>query len=79
MQILKFRTNIANQDYTEELTQSLNQVTGLSKWEVDSESEDNILSVSGEKLNPQDIEDAIQKAGFKAELLRVLGITGEGL
>lgn len=79
MKILKFKTNIATPDQITLVTPILDEIEGISKWEIDPKTEDNILSVSGEYLNPQIVENAIQKAGFKVEVLRILGISGEGL
>ncbi|QMU26616.1 copper chaperone (plasmid) [Adhaeribacter radiodurans] len=79
MKILKFKTNISTQEQIALITPILDQVEGISKWDIDPDSNDNILSVSGENLNPQKVENVIQKAGFKVEVLRILGIAGESL
>ncbi|QNF31321.1 copper chaperone (plasmid) [Adhaeribacter swui] len=79
MEILKFKTNIKSFEQVAQVTPMLNQLQEISKWQVDPESQDNILSVSGENLNPQSVEDAVQKAGFTAEILRVVGLSGEEL
>lgn len=79
MKILKFKTNIATPEQIAQVTLMLDEIAAISKWDIDPATEDNILSVSGENLNPQAVENAIQEAGFKAEVLRILGITGEGL
>lgn len=79
MKILKFKTNVDSSDSIAHVAQFLNQDKTISKWDIDPNSEDNVLSVSGENPNPQKIEDALQSAGFKAEMLRVLGSSGEGM
>jgi len=79
MKILKFKTNLKNQDNVSKVAPYLDNAENISNWQVDTESEDKILSVSGEKIDPQKIENALQEAGFKAEILRIVGIGGEGL
>jgi len=79
MKILKFKTNLKNQDNVSKVAPYLDKVENISNWQVDTESEDKILSVSGENIDPQKIENTLQEAGFKAEVLRIVGIGGEGL
>ncbi|WP_207434838.1 heavy-metal-associated domain-containing protein [Sabulibacter ruber] len=79
MELLKFKTNLPNQEAVAKLAPLLEEEKGISRWEVDTDSADKILSVSGENLNPQSIENAVAQAGFKAETLRILGLGGEDL
>ena len=79
MKLLKFKTNIKTEEQKAQVTPLLDQLEGLSKWDIDPDSAENVLSVSGENLNPQKIENAVQEAGFEAVILRVIGIGGEGL
>ncbi|WP_181308287.1 copper chaperone [Rufibacter sp. XAAS-G3-1] len=79
MELLKFKTNIGQEDEIGKVAPYLDRVAEVSKWKVDTETEDNILSVSGDNLDPQKVKNAVGEAGFSAELLRVLGIGGEEL
>ncbi|MGV3587587.1 MAG: copper chaperone [Adhaeribacter sp.] len=79
MKILKFKTNVKSPEAIAEVASFLDKQENISQWKIDAESEENILSVSGENLNPQQVENAVAQAGFKAEVLRVLGTAGEGL
>ena len=79
MKILKFKTNIDSQEAVNKIAPGLDQEETVSKWQVDTNTDENILSVSGENLNPQKVENAVQEAGFNIELLRVLGVDGEDL
>ena len=79
MQILKFKTDISGQEAIDKVTPLLNQKENISKWDIDPSSDDNILSISGEKIDPQQIENLVQEAGYKAEPLRIVGTSGEGL
>ena len=79
MKILKFKTNLQNQDNVSKVAAYLDKEENISNWQVNTESEDKVLSVSGENLNPQIIKNALEEAGFKAEVLRIVGTGGEGL
>jgi len=79
MKILKFKTNINTEADVAKLAPLLDKEESISKWDVDTDSEEKVLSVSGENLLIQKVENAIQEAGFEAETLRVLGIGGEDL
>lgn len=79
MKILKFKTNINCGECVKKVTPFLDGEESISKWQVDTRSRDKILSVSGEELNPQKVINAVEKAGFKAETDRVLGIGGGDL
>ena len=76
MKILKFKTNIHCEDCVKKVTPYLDKEESISRWKVDTESEDNILSVSGEELNPHVVKSLVEEAGFTAETVRVLGAGG---
>jgi len=79
MEILKFKTNIADQESVNKVGSLLDQQEGISKWNIDPNSDDNVLSISGDNVNPQKIENVVQEAGFQAETIRVVGIGGSDL
>ncbi|QMU30871.1 heavy-metal-associated domain-containing protein [Adhaeribacter radiodurans] len=79
MEILKFKTNVTSQDEVNKVTPLLDKLDGISKWQISTDSEENILSISGDNVNPQQVENALTEAGFTGEFLRVLGISGEEL
>ncbi|MFB9862416.1 copper chaperone [Rufibacter immobilis] len=79
MEILKFKTNVATQADVTSVTPALDQLEKVENWRFDTETENNILSVSGSGVDPQKVENALNEAGFSAELIRVLGIGGEAL
>ncbi len=79
MKILKFKTNVKSAEEVAKVASFLDKEESISNWKIDPESEENILSVSGDNLNPQKVENAVQQAGFEIEVLRVLGTGGEGL
>jgi copper chaperone len=79
MEILKFKTTVADQHDIARIAPGLAKVEGIAHWKVTPETEENILSVVGINLDPQLVENAVKAAGFGAELLRVQGIGGEDL
>jgi len=79
MEIIKFKTNVESQEALSIVAPYLDKQEQISKWNLDTASEDKVLSVSGKELNPQAIEDAVGRAGYKAEIIRVMGIAGGDL
>ncbi len=77
MKIFKFKTNIEGDGGIREVSPLLNEEKSISQWNIDQERRDHLLSVSGEELNPQIVKDLVGKAGYEAELVRVLAIGGE--
>ena len=64
---LKFKTNINCGGCKAKVTPFLDQLDGVTKWEVDLENSNKILSVDGDGLSPEEVTATVGKAGFKAE------------
>ena len=64
---LKFKTNINCGGCKAKVTPFLDQLNGISNWEVDLDNPDKILTVDARNLTPEDVTAAVGKAGFKAE------------
>jgi copper chaperone len=79
MKTIQFKTNIKCEGCVATVTPFLNAEENIEAWKVNTENPDKILSVSGTNLDPQRVENVLQKAGFKAEVLQVFGTEGEGL
>lgn len=79
MKILKFKTNIETDEMVAKVAPILDQEALISKWKVDTGSQDNILNVSGEEITANVVTQAVEKAGFKAEFIQVLGLGGNDL
>jgi copper chaperone len=73
MKKLQYKTNINCGGCIATVTPFLNKVTGIEKWEVDTQKPDKILTVQGE-ISSEEIEKAVTEAGFKIE--RKKGILG---
>lgn len=63
---LKFKTTINCGGCVAKVTPVLNGISGI-EWSVDTANPDKVLTVKGDGIKPDDIADAIRKAGFKAE------------
>jgi copper chaperone len=79
MEILTFKTNIAGSEAIQKAASYLDGLEGVKRWKIHPETEENILSISAHDLDPQLVENALKDAGFKAEILRVVGISGEDI
>ncbi|HVI49177.1 MAG TPA: heavy-metal-associated domain-containing protein [Chitinophaga sp.] len=69
METVQFKTNIKCSGCIATVTPALNEVAGADNWEVDLQSPDKVLTVSTERSNSKEIQQAIEKAGYKAEAL----------
>jgi copper chaperone len=67
METAKFKTNIKCSGCIATVTPVLNELVGQDNWEVDLQSPDKILTVSTDQAGEQQIKQAVEKAGYKAE------------
>ena len=68
MEQLKFKTNIKCGGCIATVTPFLNNLSEITKWEVDTVNPDKILTVEGNgNLNENDIVKSLKEAGYKAE------------
>jgi copper chaperone len=79
MEILTFKTNIAGSEDIRKAAPYLDGLEGVKRWKIHSETEEHILSISARDLDPQQVEQVLKHAGFKAEIQRVVGISGEDI
>ncbi|ALJ00910.1 hypothetical protein [Rufibacter tibetensis] len=79
MEVLKFKTNISDDRRMAKAAPFLDKLDEVVHWEIDTSTEENILSVAGKGLDPQRVENALREAGFTSEILRIQGIGGESL
>ena len=76
MEVLKFKTNIKCGGCVATVTPFLNKEESIQNWQVDTSSADKVLTVSGHDVDPQNIKNIVEQAGFKAHLMQVLGVSG---
>ena len=68
MHTLKFKTNIKCGACIDTVTPFLNQLPELISWNVDTSVPDKVLSIeTAEPLNPKEVINNLDKAGYKAE------------
>ena len=65
----QFKTNINCSSCVATVTPFLNDAEGICHWEVDISNKNKVLTVKPEGITEQEIIEAVQKAGFKIELL----------
>lgn len=70
MDTLKFKTNINCSGCIKAVTPHLEHTQGINSWKVDTEDPVKILTVEAEGVDADDVIEAIQKAGFKAETIK---------
>ncbi len=69
MNTLRFKTTIKCGGCIATVTPFLNKVEGISKWSVDTNSPDKILTVETESVNPDEITNTLKTAGYQANLI----------
>lgn len=71
MSTLKFKTNINCSSCVAKATPHLNEEQTIEKWEVNTQTADKVLTVTGENLDKEKIKHVVEKAGFivKGEIL----------
>jgi copper chaperone len=64
MKTLKFKTNINCSGCINSVTPHLNATEGITKWNVDTQNADKILTIETDALTADTITRVITKAGF---------------
>ncbi len=66
---IQFKTNIKCGACVATVTPFLNEAAGEGNWQVDTQNPSKILTVPTDKATPEAIKAALQKAGYKAEVI----------
>ena len=66
MKTMKFKTNINCSNCVAKVTPFLDKKAGKGSWNVDTESEDKVLTVENSELTAVDIVKTIKRTGFEA-------------
>ena len=69
MKKLQFKTNIKCGGCLAQVTPHLNAVEGIQNWEVDIKNPSKVLTVQTEEVTFEQVQRAVNAAGFKAEAL----------
>lgn len=64
---LQFKTNINCGSCIRSVTNFINDVDGIDKWEVDTDNPDKILTIEGQ-ASVEAIVEAVEDAGFDIEV-----------
>ncbi|EGJ99716.1 MULTISPECIES: heavy-metal-associated domain-containing protein [Dysgonomonas] len=64
-----FKTNINCGGCIAKVTPFLDEVKGISNWNVDTENKNKILTVVSDGITESEVIDTVQKAGFKIETI----------
>lgn len=64
-----FKTNINCGGCIAKVTPFLDEVKGISNWNVDTENKNKILTVVSGGITESEVINTVQKAGFKIETI----------
>lgn len=67
METIQFKTNIKCGGCIAAVTPFLNRIAGEGNWQVDTTLPDKILTISNAQASSEQIRQAVQDAGYKAE------------
>ena len=70
MQVLVFKTNLINAHRIRKVEPFLNVHPYIHRWNVDLHDCDNILRIETERLQGNEIEKLVMKAGYNCEELQ---------
>jgi hypothetical protein len=79
MKIARFKTTIKNKEIAAIIGPFLDSEDTISQWDVDMESTDKILSVSGTGNLSEIVNRVSDYAGFEAEMLETFALDGQSL
>lgn len=69
MDILIFKTNLENPELVSRAQPLLQNLQGISRWNVDMHDCDNVLRIEATQLSPRSVEQMLQQAGYYCEEL----------
>ncbi|WP_029904494.1 heavy-metal-associated domain-containing protein [Prevotella sp. 10(H)] len=63
-----FKTNINCSGCIAKVTPFLDEVNGISNWNVDTVNKNKVLTVVSDGITEQEVIDTVKKAGFNIEV-----------
>lgn len=69
MNILVFKTNIRYKKQVSAVTQHMNTIDGIIRWNVDLLDKDKILRIETNSLSPRVVETTLLRAGYACQEL----------
>jgi hypothetical protein len=70
MEILVFKTNLDNPELVKRVKPFIQNMPGISRWNVDMQDCDNVLRIEAIALSPRSVETVLQEAGYYCEELQ---------
>lgn len=70
MEVLVFKTNLRFKKQITAVTQHINNLQGITRWNVDLDDKDKVLRIESSELNPRSVEVTLQQAGYFCEELQ---------
>jgi copper chaperone CopZ len=70
MKTITFKTNINCSGCVEKATPFLDEAAGAGNWKVDTQNPAKLLTIEKEGVHEKDIVSTLQKAGFKADVVK---------
>ncbi len=67
---MNFKTTMKCGTCVATATPFLNNVEGVDKWDVDTTNPEKILTVTGDNVDENAVTEAVEKAGFKATVVK---------
>lgn len=69
MEVLVFKTNLRFKKQITAVTPHINNLQGITRWNVDLYDKDKILRIESIDLSPRTVETTLQHAGYFCEEL----------
>ena len=70
MEVLVFKTNLRFKKHISAVTPHINNLNGITRWNVDLYDKDKILRIESYDLSPRKVEATLQQAGYFCEELQ---------
>lgn len=70
MDILIFKTNLHSPELVNLAKPVIQNIRGISRWNVDMHDCDNVLRIESRALSPKEVESILQEAGYYCEELQ---------
>jgi hypothetical protein len=70
MEVLVFKTNLRFKKHISAVTPHINNLQGVTRWNVDLDDKDKILRIESRDLSPRSVESTLQQAGYFCEELQ---------
>ena len=67
--MIELKTNIMCGSCIAKVTPVLNEIVGENNWKVDTQNPKKILTLTNDDVDKNDVINALQKVGYKAEEL----------